>query len=163
MTKVRIVDMEKCIGCELCEKVCEFLNVKPRAKVQSVRDGVLVPIVCMHCTNPVCVDVCPTGAVYKDKEGFVRVRRNRCIGCKLCVVACPFGVPDTDPAKGFMTKCDLCMERDQEGLPPACVELCPAGAMLYGEYEKVVDKSKSRAVELLVKKKIIAKEDGARD
>jgi len=55
------------------------------------------------------------------------------------------------------------MERAQEGLPPACVELCPAGAMLYGEYEEVVDKSKSRAVELLVKKKIIAKEDGSRD
>jgi Fe-S-cluster-containing dehydrogenase component len=153
--------MEKCIGCELCEKVCEFLNVKARVKIHPTEDGVLIPITCIHCTDPVCVNVCPTGAVYKDRDGFVRIRQNRCIGCKLCVVACPFGVPDIDLTRGFMTKCDLCMERAREDLPPACVELCPTGAMLYGEYEKAVDKSKSRAVELLVRKKIITKEPRA--
>ena len=153
--------MEKCIGCELCEKVCEFLNVKARVKVHSTKDGVLIPITCIHCTNAVCVNVCPTGAMYKDRDGFVRIRKNRCIGCKLCVVACPFGVPDIDLTKGFMTKCDLCMERAKEGLLPACVELCPTGAMLCGEYEEVVEKSKSKAMDLLVKKKIIAKETSA--
>lgn len=155
MTKVKIVDMEKCIGCEVCEKVCEFLNSKPRAKIISTKDGVLVPITCQHCTNPVCVEVCPTGAVYKEGEGPVRFRRNRCIGCKLCVAACPFGVPDIDPTRGFMTKCDLCMERSRDDLPPACVELCPTGAMMYGEYEEVVEPSKSKAVKLLTGKRVI--------
>ena len=157
MTKVKIVDMERCIGCEVCEKVCEFLNSKPRAKIISTKDGVLVPITCLHCTTPICIDVCPTGAVYKDVEGPIRFRRNRCIGCKLCVAACPFGVPDIDPAKGFMTKCDLCMERSRDDLPPACVELCPTGAMVCGEYEEVVEPSKSKAVKLLTGKRVIQK------
>ncbi len=155
MTKVKIVDMEKCIGCELCEKVCEFLNSKPRSKIIQTKDGVLVPITCLHCTTPVCVDVCPTGALYTDGKGPVRFRRNRCTGCRLCVAACPFGVPDIDPIKGFMTKCDLCMEREKAELKPACVELCPTGAIIYGEYEEVVDSSKSEAVKMLINKKVL--------
>jgi len=162
LAKVKIVDMEKCIGCELCEKVCEFLYVKPRTKVRSTKDGVLVPAVCLHCTDPVCVYACPTGAVYRNSGGSVRIRQNRCTGCKLCVMACPFGVPDVDLSKGFMTKCDLCMERAREELPPACVELCPTGALLYGEYNEVMSKSKSKGVELLRKKKIITSESNVR-
>jgi Fe-S-cluster-containing dehydrogenase component len=77
-------------------------------------------------------------------------------------MACPFGIPEIEATKGFMTKCDLCMERAKEELPPACVVVCPAGAIVYGEYDKVIDKSKSRAVELLMKKKIIVKELRAR-
>ena len=161
MVKVKIVDMEKCIGCELCEKVCEFINSEPRAKVVPTRDGILVPITCLHCSAPVCVDVCPTGAVYSDGEGMVRVRRNRCIGCKLCIVACPFGVPDIASTMGTMTKCDQCMSRTREGLSPACVELCPAGAILFGDYDKVVDTSSSSTVKLLTRKRVIerGKED----
>ena len=154
MTKLKIVDMEKCIGCELCEKVCEFINAKPRSKVIQTGDGVLVPITCLHCATPICVDVCPTGAVYKDPDGPIRIRPNRCVGCKLCVAACPFGVPDLDPASGFMKKCDICQERARDDLPPACVELCPAGAILFEEYEEVA-KSKSEAVKLLLEKRVI--------
>ncbi|MDP2899841.1 MAG: 4Fe-4S dicluster domain-containing protein, partial [Candidatus Bathyarchaeota archaeon] len=76
MARVKIVDMEKCIGCELCEKVCEFINSKPRAKMLQTGDGVLVPITCLHCTTPICVDVCPTGALHRDAEGPVRLTRN---------------------------------------------------------------------------------------
>jgi formate dehydrogenase iron-sulfur subunit len=154
LTKVKIVDMEKCIGCELCEKVCEFINMKPRSKVVQTGDGILVPITCLHCDTPICVDVCPTGAVYRDPDGPIRVRPNRCVGCELCVAACPFGVPDVDPVRGFMRKCDLCKERARDDLPPACVELCPAGAILFEEYEEVA-KSKSEAVKLLLEKRVI--------
>jgi formate dehydrogenase iron-sulfur subunit len=104
------------------------------------------------------VDVCPTGALHRDAEGPVRLRRNRCIGCKLCVAACPFGVPDVDQAKGIMTKCDLCSDRAREGLAPACAELCPTGAILCGDYGEVVEASRSRAVKLLTGKRVIQKE-----
>ncbi len=154
MTKVKIVDMEKCIGCELCEKVCEFINTKPRSKVIQTSDGILVPITCLHCATPICVEICPTGAIYRDPDGPIRLRPNRCVGCKLCVAACPFGVPDVDPVKGFMSKCDLCKERARDDLPPACVELCPAGAILFEEYEEV-EKSNSEAVKLLLEKRVI--------
>jgi len=154
MTKVKIVDMEKCIGCELCEKVCEFINSKPRSKVVQTVDGVLVPITCLHCMTPICVEVCPTGAVYRDAEGTIRLRPNRCVGCKLCVSACPFGVPEVEPGRSFMKKCDLCAERARDGLGPACVELCPAGAIIFEEYEEVA-KSSSGTVGLLLNKRVI--------
>ncbi len=160
LAKVKVIDMERCIGCELCERVCEFVNGKPRAKVRPTSDGVLVPITCLHCSNPVCVDVCPTGAVYRNDEGVVSLRQNRCVGCKLCVLACPMGVPDPDPVRGFVTKCDLCAERASDGLLPACVELCPTGAIEYGEYDDVVKKSKSRSVKLLKERKLLVKQPG---
>jgi len=158
MARVKIVDTEKCIGCELCEKVCEFINSKPRAKILQTGDGVLVPITCLHCTTPICVDVCSTGALHRDAEGPVRLRRNRCIGCKLCVAACPFGVPDVDQARGLMTKCDLCSDRAKDDLAPACAELCPTGAILCGDYEEIVEASRSRAVTLLTEKRVIQRE-----
>jgi len=157
LAKIKFVDMEKCIGCELCEKVCEFLNTKPRAKIYATKDGVLVPITCLHCTNPVCVDVCPTGAMFKEEDGPVHVKRNRCIGCKLCIMACPFGVPDVDLTKGYMIKCDLCLDRSKEELPPACVELCPSGAILYGDLDKIIEESKSSTMKMLRDKRIIQK------
>lgn len=154
------MDMERCIGCELCERVCEFTNAKSRVKIRSTSDGVLVPITCLHCSNPVCVDVCPTGAIYRNDTGVVSLRQNRCVGCKLCVLACPMGIPDPDPIKGFVTKCDLCAERERDGLLPACVELCPTGAIEYGEYDEVVKGSKSRSMKLLKDRKLLLKQPG---
>ena len=160
LAKVKVVDMERCIGCELCERVCEFVNGKPRARVRPTSDGVLVPITCLHCSNPVCVDVCPTGAVYSNEDGVVGLRQNRCVGCKLCVLACPIGVPDPDPIRGFLTKCDLCADRASDGLLPACVELCPTGAIMYGEYEDIVKKSTSKSMMLLRDSKLLVKQPG---
>ncbi len=155
MVRVKVVDIEKCIGCELCEKVCEFINSRPRAKIVQTGDGVLVPITCLHCTTPICVDVCPTGALHKDADGPIHLSRNRCIGCKLCSAACPFGVPDVDSSKGLASKCDLCSDRERQGLEPACAEVCPAGAILCGEYSEVVEASESKAVALLTGKKVL--------
>jgi len=154
-SKLKLVDPAVCIGCELCEKVCEFLNREAKAELQISKEGIILPITCMHCTDPVCVKVCPTGAVYRRVDGTILVRINRCTGCKLCVMACPFGVPKFDLKKGYMKKCDLCLKRDKEGLPPACVEICPAGAILFGDYEHIVKKSNKKSIDLLKKKKII--------
>jgi formate dehydrogenase iron-sulfur subunit len=155
LTKIKFVDMEKCIGCELCEKVCEFINKTARTNVSATKDGVLVPLTCLHCADPVCVKVCPTGAIYKDEDGFVLVKKNRCIGCKLCVAICPFGVPNTDSTKGFIIKCDLCLDRAHSDLPPACVEICPAGAISYVDEDQIIESSKSASLKLLNKKKVI--------
>ncbi|MBN1683801.1 4Fe-4S dicluster domain-containing protein [Candidatus Bathyarchaeota archaeon] len=149
--------MEKCIGCELCEKVCEFLNEKARVNISSTIDGVLVPLTCLHCSEAACVKVCPTGAIYKNEEGFVLIKKNKCIGCKLCVMICPLGILSFDSDKGFIIKCDLCQDRANNDLPPACVEVCPAGAINYVEEEKI-ESSESLSLKLLQKKKVIQKE-----
>jgi len=159
VSKLMLVDVGGCIGCEVCEKVCEFVNSHARVNIYSTSDGILVPLTCVHCTNPVCVRVCPTGALYKDGDGAVLVREYRCIGCKLCAIACPFGAIDIDPVKGIIRKCDLCAERRRQGLVPACVETCPSGVVFYGEYEEVTRKPKRKAIELLRQMKVLSSEE----
>jgi formate dehydrogenase iron-sulfur subunit len=153
--KVKLVDPAVFIGCELCEKVCEFVNKEAKAEIYTSNEGINLPLTCMHCSNPVCVKVCPTAAIYEDEDGAILVRVNRCIGCKLCLMVCPFGIPKFDSKRSYIKKCDLCLKRDREGLPPACVEVCPSGAILYGEYNKVVKKFKKKSIDLLKKKKVI--------
>jgi len=159
VAKLKLIDVGACIGCEVCEKVCEFTNSGARVNIYSTSDGILVPVTCVHCTNPICMRVCPTGAIYKDDEGVVLVREYRCIGCKLCSIACPFGAPNIEPPTGIMKKCDLCAERRRQGLAPACVETCPSGVILYGEYEEVIKKAKTKAIELLRKMKVLSLEE----
>ncbi len=159
MAKLKLIDIGACIGCEVCEKVCEFTNSEAKVKIYSSSDGVLVPVTCVHCANPICMRVCPTGAIYQDKEGFVLVREYRCIGCKLCAVACPFGAPIF--TKGIMKKCDLCADRRRQGLEPACVETCPSGVIYYGEYEDVMKKAKAKVVELLREMKVLSLNEGS--
>jgi len=156
MVKVKLVDFIACIGCETCEKVCEYLHKRPRVRLFSTIGGILIPITCMHCARPACMEACLTGAIFKDESGAVRVAENRCIGCKLCTFACPFSVPEIDPVTHVMTKCDLCLERRLEGLEPACSEICPAGVIFYGDYEEIFHRVKSKAAEMLARAKIFA-------
>ena len=89
---------------------------------------------CMHCLEPACVSACFMQALRKTEEGPVVYDPNRCIGCRYCMVACPFGIPtfDWDDPVGRIEKCDLCAERTSRGLPPACAEACPEGAIMFG-------------------------------
>lgn len=91
-----------------------------------------VPMVCMHCDNPTCAQVCPADAIKKGEDGVVRsALKPRCIACSNCVLACPFGVPKVHIEPELMMKCDMCYDRTSVGLRPMCATVCPSGALAY--------------------------------
>ena len=111
-----------------------------------------ITVLCNHCDNPPCVRVCPTGATWKRKDGIVMMDYHRCIGCRYCMAACPYGarsfnwkdprpyIRETNPdyptrTKGVVEKCNFCEERLRMGLLPACVEACPEKALVFGDLE----------------------------
>ena len=106
--------------------------------IQSERDILrtfFVPKLCNHCANPPCVQVCPVGATFITEDGVVLVDESYCIGCRYCIQACPYGARYLHPAKRVAGKCTFCYHRVVQGLVPACVEVCPTGARIFGEVE----------------------------
>ena len=161
-----VIDLDTCVGCHACAVNCKEWNtgghMAPLTDLNpydSNPDGVWFnrvhtyeagdretgrtvhfPRSCLHCAEPQCVSVCPTGASYKRTEdGIVLVDEDKCIGCKLCSWACPYGAREYDPHAGVMKKCTLCIDRIyNETLPenervPACVATCPASARHFGD------------------------------
>lgn len=97
-----------------------------------------VSISCNHCQNPLCVEACPTGGLYKrDEDGLVLIDADKCIGCRYCEWACPYGAPQFDEAQGVMTKCDGCHDLVAQGQKPACVDACVMRALDFGELEEL--------------------------
>ncbi len=92
-----------------------------------------IPKLCNHCAKPPCVQVCPVGATFTTPDGVVLVDEGYCIGCRYCVQACPYGARWIHPEKHVASKCTFCFHRLKEGLLPACVEVCPTGARIFGE------------------------------
>ncbi len=92
-----------------------------------------VPKMCNHCYKSPCVQACPVGATYDSPEGVVLVDDKYCIGCRYCIQACPYGCRYIHPVKKVVDKCTLCYHRIKKGLSPACVEVCPTGARIYGD------------------------------
>ena len=146
MKKQIILDVDKCVGCGACVVACmdqhDRMFDHPEgeapnrriiaAEIGSYPDASIryASVACMHCADPACVMGCPTGALYKDPEtGAVLANKALCIGCHSCAMACPYGVPTFGP-DGKMRKCDACMERQKAGLVPACVKVCPTGALM---------------------------------
>ena len=107
-----------------------FANRYPDEQVEK---AFFVPKLCNQCTNPACVQVCPTGATYKTKDGVVVIDHKYCIGCQYCVQACPYGARFFDERKHVTDKCTWCYHRITKGLQPACVEVCPTGARVFGD------------------------------
>ncbi len=91
-----------------------------------------VPKMCNHCSKPPCVQVCPVGATFETKEGVILVDSNYCIGCGYCVQACPYGCRYIHPEKKTADKCSLCYHRISKGIAPACMEICPNDARIFG-------------------------------
>jgi len=162
-----VIDLDICVGCHACAVNCKEWNtgghmapltdLNPYGKgqdgvwfnrihayeVSADADGtdmtVYFPKSCLHCENAACVTVCPTGASYKrNEDGIVLVDEQRCIGCKLCSWACPYGAREFDSDAGVMKKCTLCIDRiynenlEEVDRVPACVSTCPAGARHFG-------------------------------
>lgn len=158
------IDPEKCMGCRSCEIACaiehsssksifgailEKPTPKPRVKV-IVADFFNVPVRCQHCEDAPCMKVCPTGAIQKSEEGFVILDANKCIGCLMCVMDCPFGHPKYEAEYKVVLKCDSCIERVREGKEPACVEACPTGALRFGALEKILAEIRREGAEKLI-------------
>jgi len=148
---LRIIDLSKCIGCGVCEAVCGFVRGTPFIKVYRTSIGLEIPVSCMHCRKAPCIDVCPTGAMTRDKSGAVYVVESKCIGCMACLYACPFGIPELDAKARVSIKCDLCSELREKGLEPACYAMCPACAIVYGEESRVFDNIKERVAEVFAR------------
>jgi len=147
MEKYLSVEISKCTNCGRCALWCSFTKVGEcgpayaRIKLYTiVKEGITIPIFCNHCDTPYCMVVCPAKALHRDPEtGAVLHNDERCIGCRTCILACPFGAISLQP-DGKVIKCDLC-----KGLPePACVAHCPQNALIW-EKPELLSRSKQRA------------------
>lgn len=140
-------DQNKCIGCRQCSTACKATNkweegARWRRVLSAGRPDVYLSISCNHCENPVCATVCPVVAYEKrEKDGIVLHHKEKCVGCKYCLYACPYHSPQYSEETGRITKCHFCWERQENGQLPACVEICPTNALTFG---KLVDLQKAR-------------------
>ncbi len=134
MAKILMINPNKCTGCHNCELACSFkheASFRPGASRVHVFswevEGFSTPLMCQQCDDAACVNVCPTGAMHRNptNPALVECDHNICIGCKMCVIACPFGCVRWDTFTRDIEKCDTC-----DGAP-ACVEMCPSGALEY--------------------------------
>ncbi len=146
------LDMDKCVACGACAIACMDQNdtAPEKGEVPFRRVGTLEPslgggkfswlsISCMHCMDAPCIPACPVCCLSKDENGLTVYDNTLCIGCRSCAMACPYGAP-TYRADGRMEKCSGCAERIKYGYEPACVRVCPTGALLClpeDEYERV--------------------------
>ncbi len=139
-----VIDIRKCIGCHACSVACKSENNVPlgvwRSWVKQVERGKFpntqrhfLPRLCNHCEHPACVEACPTKAAYKREDGIVLVREERCIGCGLCIAACPYDARFFHPDKRIANKCTFCEHRVDKGVVPACVNTCQGKARIFGD------------------------------
>jgi len=183
-----VIDLKRCTGCFSCVVACKAEHHTPPkvfwAKVLRFESGKYplpnrqpIPVLCMHCKEPACKEVCPTGATVKREDGIVVIDNEKCVGCRYCVVACPYGAryfvdkwkdyftgkdePSSEYAeysrkkwledsdRGVVSKCNLCVERLEKELKPACVDACPAEARTFGD----LDDPESEASRLVKKRR----------
>jgi Fe-S-cluster-containing dehydrogenase component len=153
--KTLFMDPSRCIGCRACEAACRECDSHKGESMIMVdfidrsESVATQPTVCMHCEDPVapCAQVCPVMAILITSEGVVQqAETSRCIACRNCVYACPFGVPKMDLSAKLMKKCNLCYDRTVQDLKPWCAQACPTQAIWYGTYEEFVTQRNGRAV-----------------
>jgi formate dehydrogenase iron-sulfur subunit len=164
-----LVDTTLCVGCRACEAACSEANALPpppesddvfRSRRDTSQNAFTVvnrtekaPGVerfakkqCMHCLAPGCASACPVRAMDKQPEGPVTYDPTRCLGCRYCMIACPFDVPkyEYDSNTPRVRKCSFCADRQKKGLKPACVEVCPSGALTFGRRDELLEAAKTR-------------------
>ena len=162
-----LVDTTRCVGCRACEAACSEANHNPPPaegddvlstrrdttqhaftvvnKVEGI-EGRFAKRQCMHCISPACAAACPVRAMDKKPEGPVTYDPSNCLGCRYCMVACPFDIPkyEYDSNAPRVRKCQFCAERQAAGLKPACTEVCPSGALTFGLRKEMLELAKTR-------------------
>ena len=163
MTKIKqhayLFDATRCIDCRACMIACTVENNVPAndSYIWVAGQGVMgsypnlkrasMPYHCMHCLEPDCVSACPVGAWNKREDGPVLYDEDKCIGCRYCMIACPFSVPKYEWEKiifPWVRKCTFCADRMAGELTPACIKVCPTKTMFYGDYDEVVAEAQKR-------------------
>ena len=157
-----LYDSTKCIGCRACQNACKEWNGNPpevgsglssdtwtliqAAKPEGSDEQALLKRQCMHCLYPACVSACPVGAFQQTEQGAVVYDADRCIGCRYCMIACPFGIPklEWEETLPFIRKCTFCVDRLEDGLEPACAAACPVGAIAFGERDSLIAEAEDR-------------------
>ena len=154
-----VVDAERCLGCKSCEIACTVEHSHSKSLVSAVCEpdaprkhifvcaaaGQSIPLHCRHCEEAPCVRACPTGALYRD-GGLVLFAKERCLGCGMCQMACPFGVITRLPHSKIIAKCDRCPDRST----PACVDACPTGALQFRDLAILVDTRRQKLAEKIL-------------
>jgi Fe-S-cluster-containing dehydrogenase component len=162
-----LYDSTRCVGCQTCETSCAEAHGLPlptaaieagavrntdeahRTVVNAFKTSkgeAYLKKQCMHCNEPACTAACLTQAMFKTREGAVIWRGNKCMGCRYCMVSCPFDIPKFEyhSANPKIEKCDMCYSRLQEGKIPACAENCPAEALLFGNRRDLIKEARKR-------------------
>ena len=157
-----VVDIDRCWGCKACQVACKYEHGIPASEGKPVEvmrvecleeNGAVscefLPVSCQHCRDAKCMEVCPRGAIRRDGEGLVQLVEENCVGCGLCIRACPYGAVHFRQAEGKkkVWKCDLCVRRRAKGLPASCEQHCLGGVFHscpQGEMEELVARRKYR-------------------
>jgi len=160
MSKALLYDATVCIGCKQCEQACADKNKlryddtvaaeqrqsDHKYTVVLTKGDKFMRRLCMNCQEPACASVCPVGALRKTEAGPVTYDENKCMGCRYCMVACPFGVPKYEWGKVLpkVQKCTMCADRVAAGQQTACADICPTGATKFGERDDLIQEAQQR-------------------
>jgi len=159
-----MVTVERCLSCKSCEVACALAHCKSEVLEEAITESPRpqkrvtveaigefgVPMQCRHCQDAPCIVVCPTAAIHREQaDGPVLIDQEKCIGCKYCIVVCPFGVIEFSNDSKVMIKCDLCIERTKAGEEPACIEACPTKALVLVDEKDLAAARRQRAAKEL--------------
>ena len=161
MSKAILYDATLCICCKQCEQACADWNKLPyneaiaqenkqsehKFTVVLTKDDKFMRRLCMNCEDPACASVCPVGALQKTAAGPVAYDAYKCMGCRYCMTACPFGVPKYEWNNSLtpkVRKCTMCSQRVLAGQMTACAEVCPTGATKFGDREELLQEARKR-------------------